>query len=290
MKFAALCAFNILHPLNREASTGNRNPMNKSYPPLDNVCKNIFPFTLACPSFVYPAGYVDNIRHLAPFVDEIQLLFFESRPAHNLPSRQLIKELADVAGDEAITYNVHLPSDIHLGHTDPMQRRRDAEVLRHVMARCAPLSPSTFTLHLNRNPDMAMGHWQTHLAEALQRMLTSGINSRRISVETLDYPLEWVAPVIAALDLSVCMDMGHLMVHGVDLATFYKDWRKRITTIHLHGVDRARDHLPLNRLSDQQMYTVLEILRPFAGVVSLEVYSHPALNASMTHLLDQWPK
>ena len=58
------------------------NPSNPTqpFPPLDIVCKNVFPFALACPSFVYPAGYVDNIRHLAPFVDEIQLLFFESRP------------------------------------------------------------------------------------------------------------------------------------------------------------------------------------------------------------------
>lgn len=270
----------------------NTDHQTQSFPPLDHSCKNVFPFTLACPSFVYPAGYVDNIKHLASFVDEIQLLFFESRRAENLPSQQLIRKLADLADTEAITYNVHLPSDIYLGHADPTLRRKDADVLRTVMDRCTPLAPSTFTLHLNRNPDdspdLPVDAWLANLTEALGKVLTSGINSRRVSVETLDYPLEKVAPVIEAMDLSVCMDMGHLMVHGVDLTAFYAAWKERITIAHLHGVDRARDHLPLNCLSQQQMNTVLDILRPFTGVVSLEVYSHPALNASMAYLLDLW--
>ena len=111
----------------------------QSFPTLGTVCKKRFPFTLACPSFVYSAGYVDNVRRLAPFVDEIQLLFFESRPSENLPSRQLIHELAELAEATKITYNVHLPTDIFLGHADPTQRRRDTEVVRQVIDRCALL-------------------------------------------------------------------------------------------------------------------------------------------------------
>ena len=56
-----------------------------------------FTFSLACPSFVYPADYVDNVRHLAPFVDEIELLFFDSRFANSPPSPALVKELAQLA-------------------------------------------------------------------------------------------------------------------------------------------------------------------------------------------------
>ena len=200
----------------------------------------------------------------------------------------MIRELARLADAESITYNVHLPSDIYLGHTDPTERRRSAHAVQTVVDRCETLAPSTFTLHLNRNPDLPEARWQEYLTDALKTVLSSGMDSRQISVETLDYPLAQVAPVIAALDLSVCMDMGHLLVHGVDLASFYAAWQQRITIIHLHGVDHARDHLPLDHLSGRQMDKVLEILRDVAGVVSLEVYSQPALNASLAYLTTEW--
>ncbi|MCB2147941.1 MAG: hypothetical protein KQI81_15800 [Deltaproteobacteria bacterium] len=264
------------------------------FPTLDTVCKNRFPFTLACPSFVYPAGYVDNVRHLAPFVDQIQLLFFESRTPESLPSPKLIRKLADLAASEKLTYNVHLPSDIYPGHPDPAERRRAADVVSRIIACCEPLTPSTFTLHLNRNPPdlpaMPAARWQEYLVDTLLRMIPSKMNRRMISVETLDYPFELVAPVIAESNLSVCMDMGHLMAHGIELSPFFDNWKDRITIVHLHGVDGATDHLPLDRLSGHRIKTVLKILRSFSGVVSLEVYAYPALNASLAHLCREWEK
>ena len=264
------------------------------FPPLDTVCKNRFPFTLACPSFVYPAGYVDNVRHLARFVDEIQLLFFESQTPESLPSKKLIRKLEELADSERLTYNVHLPSDIYPGHPDPAERRRAADVVRQILECCEPLAPSTFTLHLNRNPQdlqaMSASRWQECLVDTLLWMLPSKMNHRLISVETLDYPFELVAPVIAESNLSVCMDMGHLMAHGVDISAFFDHWKDRITIVHLHGVDGASDHLPLDRLSGRRMKTVLEILRSFSGAVSLEVYAYPALNASLAHLCHEWEK
>lgn len=261
------------------------------FAPLEHPCRQLFPFILACPSFVYPAGYLDNVRLLAGFVDEIQLLFFESRPTKRLPSTRLIRELANLADTTDITYNVHLPTDIFLGHPDPLERRRSTDAVQQILDRCGPLAPSTFTLHLNRNPDDIKGvpvsTWQEMMTDSLAKILRRFPESRRISVETLDYPFEQVAPVVTGLNLSVCMDMGHLMVHGVDLCGFFAVWESRITIIHLHGVDQARDHLPLNRLSQLHMHRVLDILRTFSGVVSLEVYSQPALDASLAHLLDQ---
>jgi sugar phosphate isomerase/epimerase len=166
--------------------------------------------------------------------------------------------------------------------------------VQKIIDHCAPLTPSTFTLHLNRNPDglltLPTARWQAYLLDSLEKMLPTHMDHRRISVETLDYSFERVAPVIATADLSVCMDMGHLMVHGVDITAFFDTWKDRITIVHLHGVDGDSDHLPLDRLSERQMETVLAILQDFSGVVSLEVYAYPALNASLTHLRRQWDK
>jgi hypothetical protein len=267
-------------------------PNSQAFPPLDRVCKQRFPFTLACPSFVYPAGYIENVVHLAPFVDEIQLLFFESRP-QSMPTPALIRELADIAADEGITYNVHLPADLFPGHPDPVERRRAADVGRQFLERCTPLAPSTFTLHLNRNPTdlppLHLEQWQAHLADTLDRMLPPDIDRRHISVETLDYPFEQVAPLVAAAGCSICMDMGHLMVHDVDIKAFFARWQERITVVHLHGVAGKTDHLPLPCLSEERMQAVLTILQAFSGVVGVEVYSHAGLNASLAFLADRWP-
>ena len=261
----------------------------QSFPPLATVCKKRFPFSLACPSFVYPAGYADNFRHLAPFVDEIELLFFESRFPDSLPSSALVRELAQLARTGGITTNVHLPTDIYLGHRDADVRQTAMEVLAQLIDRCAPLNPTTFTLHLVRDPSEPDDRrWQANAAASLEAVLAAGLPGRHISVETLDYDFEIAAPVIEHLDLSVCMDMGHLMVHGVDITTFYDRWEPRITIAHLHGVDGAQDHLPLDRIAAAHMVRVMDILKRFSGVVSLEVFSFQALNASMANLLDQW--
>jgi sugar phosphate isomerase/epimerase len=260
-----------------------------SFPPLDHACKRVFPFTLACPSFVYPAGYVDNVRRLAPFVDEIELLFFESRLTDSLPSRALIRELMQLARSCDITYHVHLPSDTCLGHTEAGVRRIAVDVLSEMIDRCAPLDPTTFTLHLVRDPsEPDIGRWQRHTLQSMQALLKTGLASRRISVENIDYEFALALPVVEQLDLSVCMDMGHLMARGEDISAFFERWRERITIAHLHGVDGTRDHLPLDRLSTERMATVMERLQCFHGVVSLEVFSVAALNASMGHLQDRW--
>jgi sugar phosphate isomerase/epimerase len=263
------------------------------FPPLTTICKNRFPFAVACPSFVYPAGYVENVRRLAPFVDEIQLLFFESGP-ESLPSPELVQELSDLAAGHGIGCQIHLPSDVYLGHPDPDERRRAVEAIRTILERCRVLAPSTFTLHLERNPagteNLPAERWRQYLLESLERMLPQKTLPREISVETLDYPLKWVAPVIEAMDLSVCMDMGHLMVHGVDLRAFYESWKDRITVVHLHGVDGSKDHLPLNRLSEERMRTVFGLLQALKKVVVLENYAYPRLNASLACLADGWSR
>ena len=268
-----------------------RGNQTSSFPPLQTICKNRFPFSIACPSFVYPAGYVENVRRLAPWVDEIQLLFFESA-SQSLPSTALIRELADLAANEKIGYNIHLPTDIYPGHPDPEERRRAVEAIRTVVERCRTLHPSTFTLHLERNPagaeDLPIDRWRRYLLDSLESMLPPNVAPRKLAVENLDYPLERVAPVIAAADLSVCMDVGHLMVQRTDPGTFYETWKHRITTVHLHGVDGTGDHLPIDRLSDARLKTVWKLLKNFDGVVVVENYAQPDLNASLKCLIDGW--
>ena len=260
----------------------------ETFEALDISAKGRFPFTLACPSFIYRAGYAENTEHLAPCVDEIELLFFESRFADSLPAPDLVRQLENLGRAGKITYNIHLPTDICPGHRKASERRRAVTVLKAMIDRLAPLQPSTYTLHLDREADDDdITRWQTATTESLRMVLADGMPGRRLSIENIDDDLSAAAPVIEALDLSVCMDMGHLMVQERSMEAFFDRWQSRIGIVHLHGVDGAQDHLPLDRLNGDRMAAVVRLLTGFGGVVSLEVFSRAALAASLQAMLGQ---
>jgi sugar phosphate isomerase/epimerase len=254
-------------------------------PQLLKSFKHRFPFTLGTTSFVYPDDYVPNVRRLGPFMDEIELLFCESDA---LPSEGTIRELAALAREHDLSYNVHLPSDVSIGHTAPGRRERAVEAILKVFELAEPLSPSSFTLHvpwvgLAFAPEPA-AEWRRNVHRSLAELVRTLADPARISVETLDYPLDWLAEVIDALGLSICMDVGHLLLHGRDVQRFCDRFAPRISIIHLHGVDNGQDHLPLDRLSERLEDTVTKVLSGFEGIVSLEVFSFDALAASLDWL------
>jgi sugar phosphate isomerase/epimerase len=106
----------------------------------------------------------------------------------------------------------------------------------------------------------------------MEALCTSGINSRIISIETLNYPLEWVEEILIGFNLSVCMDLGHLILYGLDMKDVFDRYKNRTSIIHLHGANEHRDHKPLEFLSSSNLKTILEMLKQFKGVVSLFHY------------------
>ena len=110
--------------------------------------KGRFPFTLACPSFIYPADYLPNVRRLGPYLDEIELLFLEGASSGSLPDHLLIRELADLAESLDLTYNVHLPTDISLTAENKVRREQAAAAITRVFDLVQPLEPSACVLHL----------------------------------------------------------------------------------------------------------------------------------------------
>ena len=110
------------------------------------IClKHRYPFRLATTSFIHRSGYCENVSSLAPFVDEIELLFLER---DHLPSQQEIRDLSRLAHELDITYNVHLPMDISLAHPSPEIRRRSIEAVLEALALAAPLNATGHVLHL----------------------------------------------------------------------------------------------------------------------------------------------
>jgi sugar phosphate isomerase/epimerase len=237
--------------------------------------KNRFPFKLGTTSFIHPAGYSDNVRRLAPLVDEIELLFLESG---HLPTVAQIAELRALSKDLDITYNIHLPMDISLADPEPDIRRRSREDVLRALDRVRPLVATTHTLHVTfAMPDTrpaSIESWKACALESLGGLLAEApVDSRGISVETLDYPPQWLAPVILKLGLAVCVDVGHVIRYGFSLPSTLDLFSGNIRIFHLHGVTGEQDHRALNHLAPDARRTMATLLTDFHGSVSLEVFS-----------------
>lgn len=263
--------------------------MEKIYPLLNQSFKKRFPFRLSVPSFIYPADYATNVRRLGSYVDEIELLFFES-DNRSLPSAAQIRELVDLAAQRLITYNIHLPIDLDLVSGNRSSIKYAVEKLSLLIDRVAPLSPTTHTLHLqcdvaNTNPE-GIEAWQTRTIRSLEDLLRRAtIPSRSISIETLDYPPAWFAPIIEELDLAVCVDVGHVLRYGFDLQETLSMFGRRIEIFHLHGVADGKDHLCLDKLDPMAQQTMQRHLSHFKGSVSLEMFSFERLRDSLPCLV-----
>jgi len=259
------------------------------YPTLPKSYKGLYPFKLCTTSYIYPDHIVPNVEMLAPYMDEIEILLFESA-AGSLPSKSEIEKLSRLSRIFDLTYNVHLPLDITPGARDASVRRFALETIKQITELTAPLSPSTFTLHLpydeTNTEKSSVRRWQERNYDSIEQLTAAGLDGKRISIETLEYPLEWVETIINDFDLSVCIDVGHLMVNRFDMEYVFDRYRDRTTIMHLHGVEGRKDHLSLDRLSKEQRKSVMRILEHFQGVISLEVFSYDNLVSSLKALAE----
>jgi sugar phosphate isomerase/epimerase len=262
------------------------------YPALGKSYKGLFPFKIGTTSFIYPDNYVPNVEMLGPYLEDIELLLFESNHTEALPSRQVIADLLSLANDFDLSYNVHLPTDISVSSRNPDQQLIAVDTVLRVMELIETLAPSTLTLHVPYDEDSFkeadVKNWQERVFKSLEKILAAGIKSHLISIENLDYPFEIVEKIICDLDLSICLDLGHLIVHNDDIQTFFNRNRSKISIIHLYGVDKKHYHKGLNQLPRKFIDPILDILKKFKRSVSLEVFSFNHLDASLKFLEKHW--
>jgi sugar phosphate isomerase/epimerase len=259
----------------------NLKPVTLPFPRLTRSLKRAYPFRTAAPSFIYPADYVPNVRLLAPFFDEIELLFFESG---GLPPRRTVAELRAIGASEGLGFNVHLPTDVTLGHPDSRQAANALEALRRACDCAAPLDPSLFCLHVPPGPAGEGDLWSERVRQDLEALATATGGPARIAIETLPGPLDYLDRLVESLELSICMDVGHLLLSGHRVGECAARFGSRLAAVHLHAAADGRDHLPLDRLPEPAAADVLRLLKSYPGIVSLEVFSFEALSASVEWL------
>lgn len=246
------------------------------------------PFRLGTTSYIIPDEILPNVRFLAPYVDEIELVLFESGRSANLPSRVQVGELICLKSSLEVTYNVHLPVDLYLGDPDSRIRARGREAALRFYERTFPLGPEAYILHLDwRRPGGGEAQngdrdaWLRRIGDSLEWLLVRGMDPTRVAVENLGYPLRWIEPLVRSVGMHFCLDVGHLIRYGFGLEETLSAYMDRAAMIHLHGVSKGEDHRSLEALDHRTWEILKDFLCGYEGGVSLEVFSLADLEGSL---------
>ncbi|KAF0110050.1 MAG: hypothetical protein FD147_1925 [Chloroflexi bacterium] len=232
-------------------------------------------------------------------------------------SRQAIEKLALLKIEKGLRYTVHLP----LWSVEPSTllqpvRTGSAKALIDIIKATLPLHPEQYVLHATgalaaefyqmRLPEMGkaliLKQFQANAAETIKQMLgETGIESRKLAIETIEFPFELTFELAEALDLSLCLDTGHVMVGfsgAVQLFDVLEQVLPRLGEIHLHdgpwqGPERkigyGKDHAPLGT-GDVDVPRLLKRLdvAQFSGPIIFELTIPQALQ-SLEYIRDVYP-
>ncbi len=254
--------------------------------------KGRFPFRVGTTSYIIPADILPNVTALAPLVDDIELLLFEIPEMTNIPSPASVQELRRLAEANSLSYTVHLPIDLQLGHGDDDGRPESVDTCKRMIEATADLAPFAYVLHVDahdttsREPTPAtdVEAWTRNVSRSIEDILSTGVSPRHLCVETLAYRFEFLDPIIASFDLGVCLDIGHILLYGFDLDQHLDRYLPRTRVLHAHGIRDGKDHRGLEHLDPNARDRVIQALSADAAtsrVFTLEVFSQRHFDTSM---------
>jgi sugar phosphate isomerase/epimerase len=262
----------------------------------DMNSKGRYPFRLGTTSYIVPDEIIPNVRYLSDKVEDIELVLFESDEFSNLPSPEEIRVLAGIAGEHGLTYSIHLPLDVYLGHNDRAERLRSVGKCLRVIDLVRELPRSAWVMHfeagagidINAFPGAEQQRFADNLRESSTMLLEgSGEPPADFCTENLNYPFDIVWPVVEESGFSVTLDVGHLEFYGFPTAEYLRRYLPMIRVLHMHGTTEGKDHNSLAFMNPDALDLVLSALAADAGrerVFTLEIFSEPDLLSSIKAL------
>ena len=247
-------------------------------------------------SFIYPGGWLYNVERLGPYFEDVELLFFESEGPHAFPSPAECQGLARAKRELNLSFSLHTPLDASLASEDDQKRRAGVRAVSRAIEAAASFEPEAYVLHVyfgeaehvDRRP-ADVERWRARATESLLEIIGQGVPSRQLCIEQLDYDFSLVEPVIDALDLSVALDVGHLVRDGQDELAALDRYLPRTRIVQWHGTDPAdRDHRSLVHYPLPRARALLSRLLDanYGGVLTLEVFREADLRSSQGLLSD----
>ncbi len=173
------------------------------------------------------------------------------------------------------TCTVHLP----LWSVEPSTpltpvRLGSVQALIEIVRATAPLAPEVYVLHATgalaaefyqmRLPPAAketlLRIFQAGARDSIRQVLAeTGLPSRKLAIETIEFPFELTWELAETLDLSICLDTGHVLSGfsgRLDLFAVLERVLPRLAEIHLHdspqwtpgaAIRYGQDHQALGR-------------------------------------------
>jgi adenosyl cobinamide kinase/adenosyl cobinamide phosphate guanylyltransferase/sugar phosphate isomerase/epimerase len=240
---------------------------------------------LGTTSYIYPADIVENVKKLLETVQDIELVFFDNINKSNVPSPHDLEKLLLLAHGRDLTFTAHFPLDLMLGG-DRVEREEGINAVVKIWQLITPLEPINFVLHLpiikSTIPTSKIEldnnqryQWLSRVEESLASILTHGIHPSLLCLENLSYPFDYLDKLIEKYNLSICLDVGHLLRYGFSLGDFLKKYYDRIRIVHLHNSIGGQDHKGLIPPLGQEHRYLLDYLtgHDYTGVLTLEVFS-----------------
>jgi sugar phosphate isomerase/epimerase len=164
-----------------------------------------------------------------------------------------IEQLGALKQAEGLSYTVHLPL-WSVEPSTPLTPVREGSVraLVDCIQATKSLQPEAYVLHATgalaaefyrmRLPETArallLRQFQAGAAESIRAILSeTGIPSRQLAIETIEFPFELTMELAEMLDLSLCLDIGHVLAGfcgPVELFDALEQMLPRLVEIHLH--------------------------------------------------------
>ena len=225
-------------------------------------------FRLAAPSCVIPDRVGPNCRALAPLVREVGLMLLETRGCLDYDARDLPLDLPGLG----LSYHVHLPLDL------PWDKGIAAvcAALFSLEQKIAFLCPHGYVLHPPSPGDLSL----------LLRH-RSDLTSVLCIENTRQSDLHEIWEEITALNLGVCLDVGHMVSYGQEGMLRLPGFFERIRILHVYGGESEHGHAGLDTLPDPGL--LREILLRVRGdcVLVVEIFHLDELVRSLS-LLKSW--
>jgi sugar phosphate isomerase/epimerase len=211
-----------------------------------------------------------------------------------------IQNLARLKSEMELRYTVHLP----LWSVEPSTpltpvRQGSVQAIIETIRATQVLEPEIYVLHATgalaaefyrmRIPESARGIilrlFQAGAHQSLKTILQeTGLPSRQLAIETVEFPFELTLELADELDLSICLDTGHILVGfsgPIGLLEALSRCLPRLGEIHLHDgpwqgpehrIGYGKDHRPLGT-GDLEVSLLLDqlVISNFQGPIIFEL-------------------
>lgn len=219
-----------------------------------------------------------------------------------------IKALARAKERRELTYTIHLPL-WSVEPSTPLEpvRHGSAQVVVEAIQATRPLSPEIYVLHATGA--LAAEFYRMNLAELAKHyllqqfqarakesiswiLIQTGLEPRQLAIETVEFPFELTYEIAEELDLSICLDTGHVLVgcYGpLTVDAVLETSLPRLAEGHLHDgpwqgpqrrIGYGQDHQPLGA-GDLDVGRLLDRLDAvdFNGPIIFELQVQQALES-----------